>query len=85
MKITDKSKFQNIVNKSNAIAIEKSFTNSFNLMLKAGKLLAQNIHSSYSKRKTLILCGIGGNGGDGFITAQELANKGWEIDVNLKF
>ncbi len=81
MKITDKSEFQNIVNKSNAIAIEKSFTNSFNLMLKAGKLLAQNIHSSYSKRKTLILCGIGGNGGDGFITAQELANKGWEIDV----
>ena len=52
-------------------------------MLKAGKLAAKNIDSLYSKRKTLILCGVGGNGGDGFIIAQELFNKGWDIKVSI--
>ena len=81
MKVINKSKYTNIINKSTTQNIENTATNSFNLMIKAGRLVAKNIISNYSKRKTLILCGIGGNGGDGFITAQELANKGWDIEV----
>ena len=72
MKIINKLDTYIIANKLSTVNIEKSFKNSFNLMLKAGKLAAKTIDSLYSKRKTLILCGVGGNGGDGFIIAQEL-------------
>ena len=83
MKIINKSNSYIVTNRLNSINIENSYKNSFNLMKKAGKIAAQNIDSLYSKRKTLILCGIGGNGGDGFIIAQELSNKGWDIIVTI--
>ena len=83
MKIINKSDSYIMANKLSTISIESSFKNSFNLMQKAGKLAAKNIDSLYSKRKTLILCGVGGNGGDGFIIAQELFNKGWDIKVSI--
>ena len=83
MKIINKLDTYIIANKLSTVNIEKSFKNSFNLMLKAGKLAAKTIDSLYSKRKTLILCGVGGNGGDGFIIAQELFNKGWDIKVSI--
>jgi len=78
---TDKSKYNLILNKTSTYYIERSASNSFDLMLKAGKKLANQIFINYKKRKTLIICGIGGNGGDGFIVAQELLNKKWDIDV----
>ena len=83
MKIINKSDSYIIANKLNTINIENSCKDSFNLMEKAGKLAAQTIDSLYSKRKTLILCGVGGNGGDGFIIAQELTNKGWDIIATI--
>ncbi|MDB9762478.1 NAD(P)H-hydrate dehydratase [Alphaproteobacteria bacterium] len=83
MNIINKSDSYILANKISTISIESSFKNSFNLMQKAGKLAAKNINSLYSKRKTLILCGVGGNGGDGFIIAQELFNKGWDIKVSI--
>ncbi|MBT3940232.1 MAG: NAD(P)H-hydrate dehydratase [Pelagibacterales bacterium] len=83
MNIINKSDSYIIANKQNTINIENSCKDSFNLMEKAGKLAAKNIDSLYTKRKTLILCGIGGNGGDGFIIAQELANKGWDIVTTI--
>jgi hydroxyethylthiazole kinase-like uncharacterized protein yjeF len=83
MKIINKLDSYIIANKLSTVNIENSFKNSFNLMLKAGKLAAKTIDSLYSKRKTLILCGVGGNGGDGFIIAQELFNKGWDIQVSI--
>ena len=83
MNIINKSDSYIIANKLNTINIENSCKDSFNLMEKAGKLAAKNIDSLYTKRKTLILCGIGGNGGDGFIIAQELSNKGWDIMLPL--
>ena len=78
---TDKSKYNLILNKTSTYYIERSASNSFHLMLKAGKKLANQIFINYKKRKTLIICGIGGNGGDGFIVAQELLNKKWDTDV----
>ena len=77
----DKSKYNLILNKTSTYYIERSASNSFHLMLKAGKKLANQIFINYKKRKTLIICGIGGNGGDGFIVAQELLNKKWDTDV----
>ena len=78
---TDKSEYNLILNKSSSYYIERSASNSFHLMLKAGKKLSKQIFNNYKKRKTLIICGIGGNGGDGFILAQELLNKKWDLDV----
>lgn len=35
------------------------------------------------KRRAMILCGPGNNGGDGFVIARELNRLGWEIDTLL--
>ena len=56
MKIINKLDTYIIANKLTTVNIEKSFKNSFNLMLKAGKLAATTIDSLYSKRKTLMAC-----------------------------
>ena len=81
MKIINKFNTFLVVNKSISYAIEKSSSNSFKLMQKAGENAAKQIIQNYKKQKTLIICGIGGNGGDGFIVAQNLLNKNWDIDV----
>ena len=83
MKINNKLKTSSILNRESSYAVEQSSSNSFKLMINAGKKTAKEIQSNYKKTKTLILCGIGGNGGDGFITAQELLNKGWDIEVAI--
>ena len=81
MKIYNKLNNSLILNRSSSYAVEQTKSNSFKLMLNAGKKIARQICSNYKKRKTLIICGVGGNGGDGFITAKELLNKNWEIDL----
>ena len=81
MKIYNKLNTSLILNKTSSYAVEKSSSNTFKLMLNAGKKIAEQICSNYKKRKTLIICGVGGNGGDGFVTANELLNKNWEIDL----
>ena len=81
MKIYNKLNTSLILNKTSSYAVEKSTSNTFKLMLNAGKKIAEQICSNYKKRKTLIICGVGGNGGDGFVTANELLNKNWEIDL----
>ena len=81
MKIYNKLNTPLILNKTSSYIVEQSTSNSFKLMLNAGKKIAKQICSNYIKRKTLIICGVGGNGGDGFVTAQELLNKNWEIDL----
>ncbi len=63
---------------------EKKVKNTFELMNKAGKLSAKYINDKIPKKKILVLCGIGGNGGDGFILAQELKSKyKWQVIVSL--
>ena len=81
MKIYNKLNTPLILNKTSSYIVEQSTSNSFKLMLNAGKKIAKQICSNYIKRKTLIICGVGGNGGDGFVAAQELLNKNWEIDL----
>lgn len=56
-------------------------TNSFTLMQRAGKAVADAIIAKYEKQPVLILCGSGNNGGDGFITASTLKKKNWPVTL----
>ncbi|MDX1975864.1 MAG: NAD(P)H-hydrate dehydratase [Rickettsiales bacterium] len=56
---------------------------SLELMEKAGRAVTDVICECYPIQTTLILCGIGNNGGDGFAVARLLADRGWPVTVCL--
>ena len=51
------------------------------LMERAGAAVARAICARWSPRETLVLCGPGDNGGDGWIAARVLAERGWPVTV----
>lgn len=51
------------------------------LMLRAGQALAEAVSLYAGPRQTLILCGPGNNGGDGYVAARQLANRGYPVRV----
>ncbi|NQT07722.1 NAD(P)H-hydrate epimerase, partial [Candidatus Bathyarchaeota archaeon] len=54
------------------------------LMENAGKTVAEAVKERFSpKTKVLITCGLGGNGGDGFVAARHLAGQGYPVSVVL--
>lgn len=54
------------------------------LMESAGKSVAEVIRSRYPPpRRVLVICGLGNNGGDGFVTARYLSTMGYEVTVVL--
>ena len=55
--------------------------NSFSLMKNAGMAAAKVILKSIKKQPIIVICGPGNNGGDGFILAEYLRKKGYEVDV----
>jgi len=61
----------------------ESGTTGLALMEAAGGAIAREIEKRWSPRKTVILCGPGNNGGDGFVVARLLHQKGWSVDVLL--
>ncbi len=54
------------------------------LMENAGRNVATEVASRFPrKKKIVVLCGLGGNGGDGFVAARHLAAMGYKVTVIL--
>lgn len=51
------------------------------LMENAGWFVARTILRLYKPCKTIVLCGPGNNGGDGYVTARLLAKEGWPVSI----
>lgn len=78
MKAITKSKMQEI-----DLYTQKNITPSIKLMEEAGMKIAEEVIKDYKFKRVLVLCGAKGNGGDGFVCARYLKNKGFDVECFL--
>jgi len=69
-------------------AIESGETTGLELMERAGTGVVEAIQEEWpdmakTPQKAVALCGPGNNGGDGFVVARLLKQRGWEVEVFL--
>lgn len=70
------------VRRFDELAIQRLQIPSIVLMENAGRNAAELIHQeAESAGSAMILCGTGNNGGDGFVIARHLVNRGWTVRV----
>lgn len=62
-------------------AVFDSGINSFDVMQRAGAAVAEFVHAHWPDGDIQVLCGPGGNGGDGFIAAADLARRWRKVTV----
>jgi hypothetical protein len=55
---------------------------SYMLMDNAGRAVSRVIQARFRPCRTLVLCGPGNNGGDGYVVARSLARDGWPVSVS---
>ena len=58
-------------------------TPGIDLMENAGAAITRAIVARWSPRPTVVLCGPGNNGGDGFVVARRLQRQGWPVRLAL--
>ena len=69
-------------------AIESGEVTGLELMERAGQGVVEAIlewrpELATAPHRAVVLCGPGNNGGDGFVVARLLKQRGWEVDVFL--
>lgn len=66
--------------KADQLAI-KTGVSSEELMENAGAGVTAHITANWNPRRTMVFCGPGNNGGDGYVIARHLIDAGWDVTV----
>jgi hydroxyethylthiazole kinase-like uncharacterized protein yjeF len=65
-----------------AACIDSGLASGLELMMRAGRAVADEICRRWPGRdRAIVLCGPGNNGGDGYVIARALAGQGWAVSV----